>query len=109
MRTRMENSPSPCQLRPSVFIFRPKSMPNLTDPSVHRQREQEFFEHLTRLLQDDRLRIDTTQGRRPVKAYQQDVNTTDRAVDLKRLMTEMNRPDRELEQKMPTGQSIEVL
>ena len=36
------------------------------------------------------------------------LSRTDRAMDLKRLMSEMNRPDRELQSQMPIGESLEV-
>jgi len=78
------------------------------DPSVHRQREQQLIQHVERLLQDDRLRIDTTLGRRPITAFIRDVSRTDKAVDLKRMMSEMNIPDRELQAKMPVGEAVEV-
>ena len=63
---------------------------------------------LERLLQDERLRIDTTLGRRPITAFTRDVSRTDRSVDLKRMMSEMSIPDRELQGKMPAGEMIEV-
>jgi hypothetical protein len=78
------------------------------DPSVHRQREQQLIQHVERLLQDDRLRIDTTLGRRPITAFIRDVSRTDKAVDLKRMMSEMNIPDRELQARMPVGEAVEV-
>ena len=39
-------------------------MKNSSDPSVHRQREQQLIQHVERLLNDDRLRVDTTRGNR---------------------------------------------
>src|ERR1019366_7281559 len=33
---------------------------------------------------------------------------SDHAVDLKRLMSEMNRPDRQLQNQMPVGESLDV-
>jgi hypothetical protein len=78
------------------------------DPAVHRQREQQLIQHVERLLQDDRLRIDTTLGRRPITAFIRDVSRTDRAVDVKRMMSEMSIPDRELQARMPVGEAVEV-
>ncbi|HZL35607.1 MAG TPA: hypothetical protein VFC78_09885 [Tepidisphaeraceae bacterium] len=78
------------------------------DPSIHRHREQQIIQHVEKLLADDRLRIDTTMGRRPVTAFIRDVSRSDRALDLKRLMSEMNVPDRELQAQMPIGESLEV-
>jgi len=79
-----------------------------SDPASHRQREQQLIQHVERLLQDDRLRIDTTLGRRPITAFIRDVSRTDKSVDLKRMMSEMSIPDRELQGRMPVGEMIEV-
>jgi hypothetical protein len=38
----------------------------LADPATHRQLELDFVRHVEQLLDDDRLRVDTTSGRRPV-------------------------------------------
>src|SRR5688572_24919920 len=84
-------------------------MKSSTDPSVHRQREQQFMAHVQQLLEDDRLRIDTLRGRRPVASLLRDVRAEDRSVDLKRAMSEMNVPDRALESRMPVGELIEVV
>jgi hypothetical protein len=83
-------------------------MKNSSDPSTHRQREQRLIEHVERLLNDDRLRIDTTSGRRAVATLRRDVRKEDREVDLKRMMGEMGIPDRQLQAKMPLGQQISV-
>jgi hypothetical protein len=91
---------------------RSKRMDNSSEissgPSVHQQREVDFVRHVERMLEDNRLRIDTTRGRRPVTAFFKNVSKTDHAVDLQRLMSEMNRPDRELKSQMPVGRTIEV-
>ena len=73
------------------------TMKNSTDPSAHRACERRFIEHVERLLKDERLRIDTTRGRRPVTAFAGGAVRTDRSVDLKRLMSDMKVPDREVE------------
>src|SRR5258705_9757885 len=83
-------------------------MRNSSDPSVHRQREQRLIEHVERLLSDDRLRIDTNNGRRAVATLRRDVRKEDREVDLKRLMGEMGIPDRSLQARMPLGQQLTV-
>src|SRR4051812_31244996 len=83
-------------------------MRNSSDPLVHRQREQRLIEHVERLLSDDRLRIDTTSGRRAVATLRRDVRKEDREVDLKRLMGEMGVPDRQLQARMPLGQQLTV-
>jgi hypothetical protein len=81
---------------------------NSTDPAVHRQREQALIQHVERLLEDERLRLDTTLGRRPITAFTRDVSRTDRSVELKRMMSEMNLPDRDLQSRMPVGEVVEV-
>lgn len=86
-----------------------KNSSRSSDPTVHRERERQIVQHIEKLLDDDRLRIDTTRGRRPVTAFIRDVNRGDRGVELKRLMSEMDKPDRELESQMPRGQSLEVV
>jgi len=79
-----------------------------TDPAAHRQREHQLIEHVQRLLEDERLRLDTKLGRRPITAFIRDVSRSDKSVDLKRMMSEMNLPDRELQSRMPVGESMEV-
>ena len=83
-------------------------MRNSADPSIHRQHEQRLIEHVERLLNDDRLRIDTTGGRRAVATLRRDVRKEDREVDLKRMMGDMGIPDRQLQAKMPLGQQLTV-
>ena len=67
-----------------------------------------MIEHVERLLGDERLRVDTTRGRRPVTTLFRAVETGDRGVDLKRVMAEMGRPDRDLQARMPVGAWMEV-
>jgi hypothetical protein len=64
--------------------------------------------HVERLLDDSRLMIDTARGRRAVPQFVRHVNRTDRATDLKRAMSEMNRPDRTLQEAMPRGETLDV-
>lgn len=79
------------------------------DPSIHRQQQEQFLAHVRLLLDDERMRIDTAYGRRPVTTFFHDVNYSDHAVDLKRLMSEVGRPDRELERQMPQDRQMDVL
>src|SRR5688500_942991 len=78
------------------------------DPAVHRARERQFIEHVERLLGDERLRVDTTKGRHPVARMTQSRTKGDKSVELKRLMSDVGRPDRDLEARMPVGETIEV-
>src|SRR4051812_12110425 len=83
-------------------------MKNSPDPAVHQQLERQMMEHVERLLGDERLRVDTTRGRRAVTTMFRSVETGDRGVELKRVMAEMGKPDRELQGKMPAGAWMEV-
>jgi hypothetical protein len=83
-------------------------MSDTPDPSVHKAAEERFIAHVQRLLDDPRMMIDTTAGRRAVKGFMQTVSQSDHGVDLKRLMSQLNRPDRDLQNSMPVGQSLEL-
>src|SRR4051812_26508867 len=79
-----------------------------SDPSTHRAREQHLVQHVLKLLDDPRLRIDTTIGRRSVTGVMRRVDRSNHAMDLKRLMSEVGATDRELQNKMPIGEVVEV-
>lgn len=83
-------------------------MRNSADPTVHRERERRVVEHVERLLGDDRLRVETTAGRRAVAMLRRDVHREDGEVQLKRLMSELGVPDRALQARMPVGLRLEV-
>jgi hypothetical protein len=83
-------------------------MRTTSDPSIHLAREKQMIAHIERLLADSRLMVDTTAGRRAVQKFMPQVSKSDRATDLKRLMTEMNKPDRDLQNRMPIGEAMEV-
>lgn len=78
------------------------------DPADHRQRERQLIQHVERLLEDERMRIDTTLGRRPITAFTRDVSRSDKSIELKRMMSDMNIPDRDLQGRMPVGEVLEV-
>jgi hypothetical protein len=80
----------------------------LANPATHRQLEIDFMRHVEQLLEDDRMRVDTTSGRRPVVSMLKQVQRTDRSVDLKRIMSEMHKPDRDLQAQMPVGEVMEI-
>ncbi len=83
-------------------------MSNSADPSIYRERERQYVDHVERLLSDDRLRVDTLDGRRPVVSLRRDVVKEDREVELIRRMAESGVYDRELQGKMPVGQMLTV-
>jgi hypothetical protein len=83
-------------------------MSDSTDPTVHQRFERQFIGHIERLVADDRLRLNTARGRKSAVTLIRDVSFTDRGVDLKRLMSEMGRPDRQFESQMPVGRVMDV-
>src|SRR4051812_13869481 len=83
-------------------------MSSSTDPFVHRQAERRFIEHVDRVLDDERLRVETIRGRKPVTTFQRNIRRSDHAVDVKRMMIDLRNYDRSLQDKLPTNPSIEV-
>ena len=81
------------------------------DPSFHRDAERRFVAHVERMLEDDRLKIPTLRGRKsiaPTRGVQASVQRRDRAVELKRLMIDLGKADRQLQDAMPIGEGIDV-
>ncbi len=65
--------------------------------------------HVERLLSDGRLRLATAGGRKSAAVtLNRDVRFGDRGVELKRLMSQMGKPDRQLEARMPVGRTMDV-
>ena len=79
-----------------------------SDPSLHRHRQQRLVEHVQRLLEDERLRLDTTKGAKSVTTLIRKIDATDNADGVKRAMIEMGSADRELQNQMPVGCSLSV-
>ena len=83
-------------------------MINSPEPVIHKNRQQAVLTHLQNVLNNPKLRIDTLNGSRLAKGLSQSITGTDQAVELKRLMSQLGLPDRELEAEMPSGLSMEV-
>jgi hypothetical protein len=81
---------------------------NPESPADHQAAERKFMDHAQQMLTDSRFAIDTVSGKRSVKGFQTIVRRDDRAVELLRLMSELDRPDRQLQQQMPVGQRVEA-
>jgi hypothetical protein len=62
------------------------------------------MEHARKLLDDDRLRVDTMRGRKPLALKR----VKEGELDLKRLMAEAGKRDRDLQDRMPVGLKLEV-
>jgi hypothetical protein len=83
-------------------------MSEALDPIMYKRCEEQFLSRIGQLLSDERLRLETTEGKKSVTLFIREVAHRDRGVQLKRLMAEMNRPDRKLEARMPLGKSIDM-
>lgn len=84
-------------------------MKNPSDPAEHRAAELRLIDHVQKLLDDPRLRIDTVSGTRPVAGLKRGVARADSGADLKRTMAGLDLPDRDLHARMPQGEVMEVL
>ena len=87
-------------------------MKSSLDPTFHRDREKQFVEHVRGLLGDDRLRLETRRGVRPITTLMPWISEGEpgivRGEKVKRLMLELGVADRDLQSKMPVGERIEV-
>jgi hypothetical protein len=83
-------------------------MRNSTDPNVHRQYQQAFVAHAQRMLEDERLRVPTTGGVKPVTDLTRDVRPDDKAVAVKQRMIQLGLFDRDLQRRMPVGPTLDV-
>jgi len=83
-------------------------MSDASDPSRHQRLERQFIAHVERVVNDGRLRLATAGGRKSAVTLIRDVRFSDRGVELKRLMSEMGKPDRQLESRMPVGMTMDV-
>src|SRR5436190_13318699 len=84
-------------------------MKNTSDPSVHRAREQQLVEHVVHLLEDPRLRLDTIKGNRAITSLRWFTpNRFNRDTDVHRTMAEMNVHDRNVRDRMPLGEQVDV-
>jgi hypothetical protein len=91
---------------------------NSTDPSSHRKAEERFIGHVEQLLHDDRLRVDVTRGWFGRRVTQRQVGLLNPKPlkqsgeppekKLIRLMSEMGKPDRELQAQLPLGRTLDV-
>src|SRR5437667_12126400 len=83
-------------------------MKSSTDPSVHRDAERRFVEHVDRLLDDERLRVQTSRGRKPITSFARRITRKEKSGDVKRLMIDLRIYDRDLQARMPAGHATDV-
>lgn len=78
------------------------------DPGFHRHAQQRFVAHVQQLLEDPRLRIQTTGGMTAVTSLAGQVVPGEDTIGVKRKMVELGLFDRDLQRKMPPGQTLDV-
>lgn len=83
-------------------------MTHLNDPAFHRHTERKLVEHALRLLEDQKLRIDTTDGTRPVSGLKRVVRESDRSEEIRKLAGPGG-ADPETLNRLPRGMTIEIL
>lgn len=83
------------------------SMPS--DPAQHRARQREMLAHVEQALGQAGLQLDTHIGLRSSATYVREVRRSDRAVEVKRLMTSLGVPDPDLQARLPLDESLQVL
>ena len=83
-------------------------MSESSDPTIHQRLERQFIGHVERLINDDRLRLASSHGRKSVVTFIRDVTPGNRKVERKRLLIEMGKTDREFESQLPEGTTLDV-
>lgn len=84
-----------------------ESMTN--DPAAHRAWQREMIAHVEKLLAESGWQIDMHIGLRSTAGYTREVKRSDRAVEIKRLMTSLGVPDPELQARLPLDESLQVV
>jgi hypothetical protein len=79
------------------------------DPAAHRAWQREMIAHVEKALSDGGLQIDTHIGLRTTSGYTRETKRSDRAVEVKRLMTSLGVPDPDLQARLPLDESLQVL
>lgn len=80
-------------------------MRNTPNAAWHKQREDQFLDHIQHLLVDPKFVVDTAVGQRSVISLNRQTTLGDKSIDLKRVMSQ-KRPDRALEMRMPVGRTL---
>ena len=70
--------------------------------------ERRVLDHVVGLLDDRRLVLPTTFGPRAVTTLMRDVDRWDRGGEVKGLLVDLDRPDFELQDRLPVGKGLDV-
>ncbi len=79
-----------------------------SEPQKHLELEEQVVKHVRRLLEDDRLRVDTRQGLRAATGYRLHVEASDDLAALRSLLADAGTADRSVETKYPKSASLDV-
>ena len=97
-----------------AFVAKGGAVSDRADPEFHRDAERELVRHVERLVQGEAagraggLAVDTRRGRMPVTRAARDVTRSDQTLETKRLMVELDRPDHDLQRRLPAGEVLDV-
>lgn len=83
-------------------------MTNLADPAEHRRIETRLIEHVQRLINDPRLRIDTLAGTRPVHDYRRHISRGDRADEIRKTVGQLSRDESANLNNLPQGEVLDI-
>lgn len=78
------------------------------EPQKHLELEEQVVGHVRRLLEDERLRIDTRQGTRPVTQYRLHVVAGDEIAALRSALADSGTVDRSVEGRFPRCATLDV-
>ena len=75
----------------------------LNEARRHRREERRVFEHVRSQLNDRRFIVVTAFGPRPASTLRSDLRTWDRGSEVKRVLLDLDKPDYELQDSLPSG------
>ena len=76
--------------------------------ALQKAMERRVVDHVLGLLDDRRLVLPTTFGPRAVTTLQRDIDRWDRGGELKQLLVDLNRPDFDLQDRLPVGRGFDL-
>ena len=79
------------------------------DPARHKALERRVHDHVGSLLEERRFVVPTTFGPRSLPTLQRDVEHWDRGLAVKEQMLALDKPDFELQDKLPVGRGFDVV
>ncbi len=74
----------------------------------HRRAESKLMGHVERLLDNPKLRIDTAEGTRPASNYRRSISMSDRAAEVRKIVSQFAREDSTGLGSLPQGAVMDV-